>query len=186
MFNLFKKILKREDIERKLIGRMEGNKMGKLIIKDGKLVEDNKINQPQNIQPIPPDILEQMRQETELNKQRMEQERTQMIQPQEEEMLPEDMEESVQEQEQPAMTGRQQYEQEMNKQEQSSQEQQVQDFNIIVNLVMIGGLPMKINIPGQYVEEFITKLNNAIDRQLHFNVGTQVIVTKNILYYSLE
>jgi len=186
MLNVFKQMLKREDIKRNLFGRTkEEQNMGKLVIKDGKLVEPTKEQQILNTpQPIPQDVLEQMRQETIQNRQQMQQER---IQPQEieEEMLSEDIQEEMlsNEEEIQQMTGRQQYEQE---QAEMQAQTQPQDFTVIVNMIMLGGLPIRINVPGQYIEDFIMKLNNAIDRQLHFNVGTQVLITRNILYYSLE
>jgi len=188
MFNIFKKVLKRENIKRNMLDK-EDEKMGKLVIKDGKLVENTPENNPHSVQPqiqqIPPEVLEQMRMESEYNKQEMERQRMQAQQPAdiEEEMLQEDISNEPTEEQlayEQQMTGRQQYEQEQQEQ------QQPQDFNITVNMIMIGGLPIRINVPGQYIEKFITDLNLAIDRQLHFNVGTQVIITKNILYYSLE
>jgi hypothetical protein len=184
VINIFKKIFKRESIKRNMLDKkQEDVTMGKLVIKDGKLVDGSNAG----LQPIPQEILDQMRKETEMNKQRMEATRVQP-QPQEEEemMLPEDIpEEELDPEATQPLTGRQQYENEMYEQEQPAQVEQ-QDFNVIVNIVMLGGLPMRINVPGKYVEDFIMKFNNAIDRQIHFNIGTQVLVTKNILYYSLE
>ena len=173
--------------------------MGKLILKDGKLMKAEDIQKEVEVTiPVPPPqsvdyrqieaeqrVEEQIRQQQLARQEQERQMREQMIQ---EQQVYEQQRQPFQQQRQPVYEPprQQAYEQPQIKQVYAQpREQQRQPEMVTVNILLVTGVTLPITVESTQVRSFMDGLTEAIDAQTSFPINNIVINGRNVVFFML-